>query len=125
MTLSRRTIHYVAISVAVLFHDQALAMDDLPDANPVRGEQFVQALGCADCHGEKGRGIQPGWPRLAGQFGQYLANQLDNFQSGRRPHPFMENYATILTQQDRQDIGRYYACQHPSHANDLDCGPVR
>lgn len=125
MTLSLRILQFVAIPAMVLFWDLALAMEDLPDSNPIRGEQFVQALGCADCHGVKGQGVQPGWPRLAGQFGQYLANQLDNFQSGRRPHPFMENYATILTQQDRQDIGSYYACQHPSRANDPDCGPVR
>lgn len=105
-------------------HD-AFALDDITNANPTRGGQLVDALGCAECHGDKGRGLEPGWPRLGGQYARYIANQLENFLSGRRPHPFMERYATVLSPQDRIDIARYYACQHPSWAGDASCGQVR
>ena len=107
--------------VALADGGRAWALDDLGDGNPARGRVLVDAIGCAQCHGETGQGVEPGWPRLSGQYALYIVNQLENFLSGRRPHPFMERNAGALTAADMRDIALFYACQHPDHVGTPSC----
>jgi DmsE family decaheme c-type cytochrome len=39
---------------------------------------------CANCHGEQGVSVYPGWPSLAGQDAQYLADALRAYKDGSR-----------------------------------------
>jgi len=39
---------------------------------------------CAGCHGPAGAGIPAQFPRLAGQYGEYIAAQLTAFREGKR-----------------------------------------
>ncbi len=125
MTLCGQMVIFSVAGLGLLASGRGLAMDDVTAANPMRGGELVRQLGCADCHGPKGEGVQPGWPRLDGQYARYLANQLENFLKGRRPHPFMERYADVLSAQDRRDIARYYACQDATRAGDEECRKVQ
>lgn len=51
---------------------------------------------CASCHGAKGEGLQALMaPALAGQEPYYLRNQLENFNSGKRPHEQDDNGAMM------------------------------
>jgi cytochrome c553 len=88
-----------------------------------RGEQLAERLDCIKCHGPAGHGDQPGWPKLAGQFEQYLLNEIRNFREGFRPHAFMTMYAGRLTDRDMHDLALYYACQteNPGVENEARC----
>lgn len=102
----------------------ARALDDTI-GEPELGRALVARHGCAQCHGAGGAGIEPGWPRLAGQYALYLTNQLENFITGRRPHPFMERLAGGLTRAEMAAIASYYACQHADLAGDRRCRGAR
>lgn len=75
---------------------------------------------CAQCHGAFGRGTNPLVPRLAGQHGTYIENQLKAFRgSGRgqpagvvhrlRVHPVMGPRGLRLNDQDISELAAYFA----------------
>lgn len=67
------------------------------------------ATACAVCHGPMGMAMQPGVPHLAGQPQIYLAEQLKNYRSGRRPHEVMAVIAKTLTDADIEALSHWYA----------------
>lgn len=67
---------------------------------------------CAGCHGADGNsGINPEWPKLAGQVPQYIVKQLHDFKAGRRSDQAMSPMAQPLTSQDIEDLAAYFAAQ--------------
>lgn len=87
----------------------ALGAEPLVDGDPQAGAQ--KAAPCAACHGPKGNGNNPQWPKLAGQHATYLLRQLQNFKSGARANPIMIGQAAALSEQDMKDLAVYYARQ--------------
>jgi cytochrome c553 len=72
----------------------------------------AKAAPCAACHGvDGGGGGDPSWPKLAGQFPEYLVEQLEAFKKGERKNPLMTPQAAKLSEQDMQDLAAYYASQ--------------
>jgi cytochrome c553 len=73
-------------------------------------EQLVPA--CRECHGP-GAERNPNYPRLAGQYAEYLALQLSLFQGKRRGgteyHTLMHKVAGQLTEEQIRAVTRYYA----------------
>jgi cytochrome c553 len=84
---------------------------------------FVQAAGnadegknksavCAGCHGADGNsGINPLWPKLAGQHPQYIEQQLKDFKAGKRSDPLMSPMVLPLSEQDMADLAAYFSSQ--------------
>ncbi|MBL1257203.1 MULTISPECIES: cytochrome c [unclassified Methylocystis] len=64
---------------------------------------------CAACHGPDGIGNDVEIPNLAGQHDRYLYLQLQHFKSGRRPHKEMRYESRHLTDEEMQDLARYYS----------------
>ena len=64
---------------------------------------------CASCHGPLGMSQLPNAPHLAGQPAIYLAEQLKNYRSGKRPHEVMAVIAKPLTDTDIDDLAAWYA----------------
>lgn len=78
--------------------------------NPIAGKD-KSAL-CQGCHGEDGNSAVPTFPKLAGQYAEYIARQISNFQTGTRKDPTMTDMAATLTnRQDTVDIAAYFASQ--------------
>ena len=48
------------------------------------GDSLHGIPACAGCHGPAGAGIPAQFPRLSGQFAEYIAAQLTAFREGRR-----------------------------------------
>jgi cytochrome c553 len=71
------------------------------------GKQKAQA--CAACHGADGNGAASIYPRLAGQYADYLLVSLKRYKSGDRQNPMMNAMASPLSEQDMQDIAAYYS----------------
>lgn len=88
----------------------------LPSGRISVGEQLALAKGqatgqsCADCHGADGNGpIDPSYPRLGGQYGDYLAHALKAYRAGDRQHALMTGQATALSDRDIADLSAYFA----------------
>ena len=72
---------------------------------------------CAGCHGEDGNSETPIFPKFAGQHAAYIAKQLHDFKSQKRPNPTMNAIAEMLSDEDIEDLSAYYASQHGTIEN--------
>lgn len=97
----------------------------LPAGNVDAGEQLAQRKGkatgqaCIDCHGPGGNApIDPTYPKIGGQYRDYLAHSIQMYRDGDREHALMKVQAVDLTDQEIADLAAYFAAQ-PSHLRDL------
>ncbi len=91
--------------IAGLFSYGAVAAGD-PEAGKAK------AGICAACHGPAGKASIPGYPHIAGQNKEYLANALKAFRSGERKGGFaalMSPMAAPLSDQDIEDLAAYFS----------------
>ncbi len=77
--------------------------------NPAAGKQ--KAAKCAGCHGPDGNSVSPNFPRLAGQYEDYLIQALEAYKSGARTNPIMKGMAAPLSEQDIEDLAAYFSQQ--------------
>ena len=74
---------------------------------------------CVDCHGAGGNApIDPTYPKLGGQYHDYIAQALQKYRDGDRKHPLMASQAADLTDQQIADLAAYFGAQ-PSQLRDL------
>ena len=66
---------------------------------------------CQACHGLDGNSATPDYPKLAGQYPDYLAKALRDYKSGARKNPIMAGMAGALTTNDIDNLAAYYASQ--------------
>ena len=66
---------------------------------------------CAACHGPEGNSATADFPRLAGQYADYLAKALRDYKAGVRKNAIMGAMAQPLTAQDIENMAAYYAAQ--------------
>jgi cytochrome c553 len=64
---------------------------------------------CQACHGADGNGTAPQFPRLAGQYPDYLVRALQEYKNGNRKNPIMAPFAAKLSAQDMEDIAAYFS----------------
>lgn len=67
---------------------------------------------CSGCHGPAGAGIPAQFPRLSGQFAEYVATQLKAFKEGSRandPNAIMRGVAAHMTEREIQAVAQYAA----------------
>lgn len=84
----------------------------LPSAAQAAGDFEAgreKARACAVCHGMDGLSKRPDAPNLAGQNDFYMATQLQHYRAGRRKHEVMAVIAQDLSDQDIDDLVRYYS----------------
>lgn len=74
------------------------------------GVQGAGVPACASCHGAQGKGIPTQFPRLAGQHGDYIYAQLNNFRVGSRANDaakMMRTIAAKMTDADMKAVASY------------------
>ncbi|WP_426357469.1 c-type cytochrome [Pseudocolwellia sp. HL-MZ19] len=64
---------------------------------------------CNTCHGEKGIAVIKQYPNLAGQKKGYLFAQLKAFKSGVRDNAIMAQQLENVSEDQMQEISKYYA----------------
>jgi cytochrome c553 len=67
---------------------------------------------CGGCHGPAGAGIPAQYPRLAGQFAEYVAAQLKGFKDGARSNDangVMRGVTARMTEREIQAVAQYAA----------------
>ncbi len=77
--------------------------------DPAAGKQKSQV--CQSCHGADGNSTNPQFPRLAGQYPDYIVQALSAYKSGQRKNPIMSGFAANLSQRDMEDIASYFSSQ--------------
>ena len=68
---------------------------------------------CQACHGLDGNSKTPDYPKLGGQYPDYLQKALRDYKSGARKNPIMAGFAGALTDKDIENLAAYYASQPP------------
>jgi cytochrome c553 len=78
-------------------------------ADLASGQKIVETQ-CAACHGKDAKTpIDPSYPKLAGQYADYLAQALRAYQTGERKNPIMAGIAKPLSRQDIDNLSAYLA----------------
>jgi cytochrome c553 len=63
---------------------------------------------CHTCHGADGNKTQTGlFPKLAGQYAEYLALTLESYKNGARKNAIMQANASRLSKEDINDLSVY------------------
>lgn len=70
---------------------------------------------CAACHGADGNSTAPSFPRLAGQYEDYLSITLKRYKTKERVNAIMNAQAANLSDQDIADLAAYFASQKGLH----------
>ena len=67
---------------------------------------------CAGCHGPTGAGVPAQYPRIAGQFAEYVEAQLRAFRAGTRtndPNGMMRGVAVRMNNREIRAVAEYVA----------------
>lgn len=117
------------VSVFLLAATTAYAGDSPADikqrmgkGDPVKGKTRSEL--CQGCHGEFGLSFEDMIPNLAGQYADYIAKQLRNFQTGARKHQIMSAMAQTINDTELTDIAAYFASQKKMQGNGKGDNPV-
>lgn len=96
----------------------------LPAGHIAAGEKLASTKGasgqsCVDCHGAEGNApIDATYPKLAGQYYDYIAHSLQAYRSGDREHALMSGQAKELSDQQIADLAAYFGSRN-SNLRDL------
>ena len=79
-----------------------------PTGNAAAGKGKATTV-CSGCHGADGNKTLDGsYPRLAGQYPDYLSKVLHDYKSGKRKNPIMMGQAQGLSEQEIADLAAYF-----------------
>jgi len=109
MTRARRIARALGVAGAVV---AAAVATSAAGADLAAGQAKAKEI-CQACHGMDGNSATADYPKLAGQYPDYLAKALRDYQSGRRKNPIMAGMAAPLTPKDIENLAAYYAAQPP------------
>ena len=99
-------IHRALLLAAALAFAVPLAHAADVGAGQAKAKEICQA-----CHGLDGNSATPDYPKLAGQYPDYLSKALRDYKSGARKNPIMAGFAGALTDKDIENLAAYYASQ--------------
>lgn len=78
-------------------------------ADIAKGREKAEQV-CAACHGKDGNTpIDPSYPKLAGQYRDFLERSLLDYKSGARKNAIMAGQAQGLSRADISNLAAYYA----------------
>lgn len=97
----------------------------LPAGHVDAGEKLASTKGaatgqsCVDCHGAEGNApLDPSYPKLGGQYRDYIEHSLQMYRDGDRDHPLMSQQAKSLSDQQIADLAAYFSTR-PTQLQDL------
>ena len=109
-TIARIAAATVLSSLAAVSAAPAVAQESSADGARIASNGGQGFAACASCHGAHGEGqAAAGFPRLTGQTGEYLANQLHAYATGQRVNSVMQPIAKAMSAQQQRAVSDYYA----------------
>jgi len=104
---------FIALAVALAWTaGSALAAD-------IEAGKAKAAEVCETCHGAGGNSTSQDFPKLGGQYPDYLAKALRDYKSGERKNPIMAGFASTLSEADIDDLSAYFSSLPGSKLTDL------
>lgn len=98
--------HVLIALAAFAFAAQASALG--VKGNAAAGKQ--KAIACAACHGADGnKTLDNTYPKLAGQYPDYLLRALKDYKSGKRTNAVMAGQVQALSEADMANLAVYYS----------------
>lgn len=70
-----------------------------------------EANSCVGCHGVDGNSVVPTFPRIAGQYEDYLYQSLKSYKNGKRNNAIMKGVASTLNDDQMKKLSKYFASQ--------------
>ena len=90
-----------------------VALSGQAQASAVKGDAVAgkqKAGACAACHGVDGnKTLDNTYPKLAGQYPDYLLKALKDYKSGKRTNAIMAGQVQNLTEKDLANLAVYYS----------------
>jgi cytochrome c553 len=102
-----RTARALSVSAALL---ALLSMSPaVSAADRAAGQAKADAV-CAACHGKDGNTpVDPSYPKLAGQYSDFLIRALSDYKSGARKNAIMAGQVQALSKADIENLAAFYA----------------
>ena len=107
---------YLSALFAVALAGNALAADE-GGAAPGKSVKDL-AKPCEACHAADGNGTAAQYPRLAGQYHDYLERAMHEYKTGDRQNAIMAGFVKTLSDADIDALARYFAAM-PTKLDDL------
>ena len=85
-------------------------LDDSKQANS-DVKMIEEANACVGCHGPDGNSLVPSFPKIAGQYQDYLLHALKSYKNGNRNNAIMNGIASTLSDEQMVILSKYYASQ--------------
>lgn len=95
----------IRVSSDVAWTQNTLAI--IAHGDPFRG--LLLARRCTHCHGEEGFSAVSTFPNLAGEDRLSFWKQMQDFRSGKRTAPMMQDIASRISARDAADLAAYYS----------------
>jgi len=103
--MMRASLRSVALAVALACTATWAAAADI-EAGKTKAAEV-----CESCHGAGGNSTSQDFPKLGGQYPDYLAKAVRDYKSGERKNAIMASFAKPLSTQDIDNLAAYYAAQ--------------
>lgn len=104
MTRTARALSASAALLALLSLSPAVSA-----ADRAAGQAKADAV-CAACHGKDGNTpVDPSYPKLAGQYSDFLVRALSDYKSGARKNAIMAGQVQALSKADIENLAAFYA----------------
>ncbi len=104
MTRTARALSVSAALLALLSMSPAVSA-----ADRAAGQAKADAV-CAACHGKDGNTpVDPSYPKLAGQYSDFLVRALSDYKSGARKNAIMAGQVQALSKADIENLAAFYA----------------
>ena len=110
-----KSMHLLAL-LACAFAGNLFAAEE-GGAAPGKSVQDL-AKPCEACHAADGNGTAAQYPRLAGQYHDYLERAMHEYKTGDRQNAIMAGFVKTLSDADIDALARYFAAM-PTKLDDL------
>lgn len=84
--------------------------DSEQDATPARSGEEVSTQ-CVACHGADGNSPTPNFPRLAGQYADYMFHTLMSYKNSDRKNAIMAGIVAALSEEEMKNVAEFFAGQ--------------
>jgi cytochrome c553 len=113
------SIRLITLLACGLLATHVIAAENATEPSAAPGKTVEElSKPCAACHGADGNGTAAQYPRLSGQYHDYLAQSMREYKSGERKNAIMAGFVNTLSAADIDALARYYA-QMPTKLDDL------
>ena len=70
-----------------------------------------EANACVACHGVDGNSVVPAFPKIGGQYKDYIFYSLKSYKDGKRKNAIMAGIVGALNEEQMENLSKYFSLQ--------------